>query len=247
MGFVGDDDLGYRAQAFAFARGARLTLDPTYCANQLPLLRPNDPRVIAQRPGIDTVMGRHEASRVSAVVRVAAETLDASPAYREVEAALRAASFTAKIDWTMAARRRDVLHATLYACFETAMPHSEFGTCLRRAAGFGAVAVRIGGPWIGASFNRGRIYLPLYPERRDGEDAFALLQRRLGGRETRFYTIGLFNLVDDLDAVETAELGRLIATWQATPLAEIRVEELALIETRDDLLLDGRIVDRVRF
>jgi len=246
VGFVGDGDLGYRAQAFAFASGARLTLDPTYCANQLPLLRPDDPRVIARRPDTDMVMGRYETSRFSAVMRISAETLDVSPAYRAVETALRSASFSAKIDWTMASRRRDVLHATLYARFETAMPPSEFGSRLRQAAGFGPVAVRIGGPWIGASFNRGRIYLPLYPERRDGEDAFALLQRRLGGRETRFYTIGLFNLLDDLDAGQTAELGTLISAWRDATLVETAMTELALIETRDDLVLDGRVVDAVR-
>jgi len=243
--FVGDGDLGYRAQGFAFVPGARLTLDPTYCANQLPLLRPDDPRVIVRRPDTDMVMGRYETRRVSAVLHVAAEALEASPAYRAAEAALLAA-FPGKIDWAMAARRRGVLHATLRARLETAMPTAEFGACLRRAEGFGPVAVRIGGPWVGAAFNRGRIYLPLYPERRAGEDAFARLQRRLGGRETRFYTIGLFNLIDDLDSDETAELGRIVADFAGPPIAEILMTDLALIETRDDLVLDGGVVDTVR-
>lgn len=190
-------------------------------------------------------MGRYEASRISAVVRLPSEVLEASPAYRDLVARLRASSVGAKVDWTMAERRRDVLHATLCSGLERD-GLSEAKCRLEAVAGFGPVAVAIGGLWAGTAFNRGRLCLPLYPERRGDDDAFQQLQRRLGGRETRFYSIGLFNLVDDLDEVETAALGRVVEAGAGTRIAEAAFEELALLETHDDLVLDGRVIDIVR-
>lgn len=243
--FVGDAHLGYREQRFRFEPGARLVLDEAYRANQLPLFRPDHPGVIARRPGSDAVMGRYEASRMSAVVRLASEVLEESAAYRDLVARLRASPVGAKVDWAMAERRRDVLHATLRSDLERDRL-SEAKRRLTSASGFGPVAVAIGGLWVGTAFNRGRLYLPLYPERRGDDDAFGLLQRRLGGRETRFYSIGLFNLVDDLDEVETAALGTVVEAGAGTRIAETTFEELALLETHDDLVLDGRAIETVR-
>ena len=190
-------------------------------------------------------MGRYEAGRISAVVRLASEVLEESAAYRDLVARLRASPVGAKVDWAMAERRRDVLHATLRSGLERDGLF-EARCRLEAAAGSGPVAVTIGGLWAGTAFNRGRLYLPLYPERRGGDAALGLLQRRLGGRETRFYSIGLFNLVDDLDEAETAALGRVIEASAGTRIAETAFEELALLETHDDLVLDGRVTDTVR-
>ena len=220
-------------------------MDEAYRANQLPLLRPDHPGVIARRPGSDAVMGRYEASRISAVVQLPSAVLEASPAYRDLVTRLRTSPVGAKVDWAMAERRRDVLHATLRSGLERD-GLSEAKCRLLSAAGFGSVGVAIGGLWAGTAFNRGRLYLPLYPERRGDDDAFGLLQRRLGGRETRFYSIGLSNLADDLDEAETTALGRVIEAGAGTRIAETTFEELALLETHDDLVLDGRVIDTVR-
>lgn len=190
-------------------------------------------------------MGRYEASRISAVVRLPSAVLEGSAVYRDLVTRLRTSPVGAKVDWVMAERRRDVLHATLISGLERD-GLSEAKRRLASVAGSGPVAVAIGGLWVGTAFNRGRLYLPLYPERRGDDDAFQLLQRRLGGRETRFYSIGLFNLLDDLDEAETAALGKVVAAGEGTMITETTFEELALLETHDDLVLDGRTIDTAR-
>lgn len=179
------------------------------------------------------------------VVRLPPAVLEESAGFRDLVARLRASFVGAKVDWTMAGRRRDVLHATLCAGLEQVGP-AVAKRRLAGATGFGPVAAAVGNLWVGTAFNRGRLYLPLYPERRDNGDAFAALQRRLGGRETRFYAIGLFNLLDDLDEAETADLGRVVEAGAGTLIAETTFEELTLLETNDDLVLSGRAIDTVR-
>ncbi len=190
-------------------------------------------------------MGRYEASRISAVAWLPPAVLEASAGFRGLVARLQASPVGAKVDWSMAERRRDVLHATLCAGLERDGP-VEARRRLAAAAGFGPVAVAIGGLWVGSAFNRGRLYLPLYPERRGDDDALRLLQHRLGGRETRFYSIGVFNLMDDLDEGETASLATVVEEGAGTVIAETTFEELMLLETHDDLVLDGRMIDTVR-
>lgn len=179
------------------------------------------------------------------MARLPPEVLEESAGFRDLVARLRTSPVGAKVDWAMAGRRRGVLHATLSAGLEQEGPAAAKRR-LAAVAGFGPVTVAIGSLWVGTAFNRGRLYLPLYPERRGDGDAFAALQRRLGRRETRFYTIGLFNLLDDLDEAETAALGAVVEAGAGTLVAETTFEELTLLETNDDLVLSGRTIDTVR-
>lgn len=241
--FVGDDDLGYMRQRAVFGPGSRLVLDEAYRSNQLPLLNPDHPRVIARPPGTETVLGRHAGRRLAVVAWIAPRTLEESVAYRDLVGTLRDSPVAAKIDWRMAEFRRDLLHATLWSRLELTMDVDEARQRLSLARGSGSIEIVIGGFWMGSAFNRGRIYLPLYPERRQEGDALALLQRRLGGRETGVYAVGLFNLVDDLDEAETAALAQVIGAAEGRIVAETTIREIALIETHDDLALSGRTVD----
>ncbi len=243
--FVGDDDLGYLRQRARFEPGARLVLDEAYRSNQLPLLNPDHPRVIALPPGTDTVIGRHERLRFAIVAWIRPDVLGESAVYRDLVTALRDSPVAAKIDWRMAERRRDLLHATLWSRLELTMDLDEARRRLALAHGTGPIDVAIGSFWMGSAFNRGRIYLPLYPERREEGDALALLQRRLGGRETGVYAVGLFNLTDDLDEAETTALAQVIGDAEGRIVAETTIREIALIETHDDLVLSGHTVDAV--
>jgi hypothetical protein len=237
--FAGDDVLTYRAQAFRFAPGRALALDAVYRTRQLPLVDPAHPAVIPADG--EYVMGRYARARLSLVLFVPLGRLADQPAYQALRADLGRASVGGKIAWEVLERRRDVLHATICSGLDAAAPASEvrrIGAALAATAPF---RVRVAGPWVSESFNTGRLYLPVYPELRDGgADAIASVQRRLGCRESRFYAVGALNLTGDLTPAETAELGAVVAAYRETILLEATVRELHVAATHDDLLLESR-------
>ncbi|WP_187371497.1 hypothetical protein [Methylobacterium oryzihabitans] len=237
--FCDDDELGYRRSRTVFRPGEGLLLDESYRRAHLPLVAPDHPGVI--REGRGYRIGRRAPTR-SVVVPVPGEALDAAPAFRALDAALRAAPFAGKIAWPLLARRRDRLHATLAGLgpAEAARP---IGAGERAAlARLGPIGVELRGLFSG-TLNVGRLYLRAYPERRGDESAFRLVQRALGRPETDLALVGLHNLTDDLSAPEAAALARLIdETWDR-PLLRFTVDRLWLLESRDDLVLDAAVVD----
>ena len=74
------------------------------------------------------------------------------------------------------------------------------------------MSFRLGGPFVGNK-NIGRIYFPVYPQAIDGDDSFGLIQDAVGGTRTRFYVVGYYNLIDELDAAETADLAHILGRW----------------------------------
>lgn len=237
---VADGDLGYERSRTIFTPGQALELDENYRLAHLPLVAPAHPRVIPHAAGKSYEMGRH-AEVFSLVLPVDPDQLEASPAYRELVADIRKQSFASKIAWDVAARRRTRLHSTLCGGFAGPELTVAERNTLAKQQNFG---VELRGLFSG-NINLGRLYLKLYPEERSGENCIGTLQRALGRRETGLYVVGLFNLVDDLDATETAGLAALIGRWWDRPLLRFAARELWLLGAKDDLVLDSRVTETI--
>jgi hypothetical protein len=184
--------------------------------------------VIAAKPGTAYEMGRHDKA-LSLVLPV--PDLD-----HLLEPELKAAPFAAKIAWDIAECRRGKLHATLCGS----------PPAIDRAAlaAIGAITVEVRGLFSG-NINHGRLYLRVYPEKRDGENQLKRVQRVVGGRETGLYLVGLHNFTDDLDAHEAAALAALIERWWDRPILRWQVDALWLLAAWDDLVLDGNVEETI--
>jgi hypothetical protein len=241
--FCSDAELGFERSRTRFPAGDGLTLDETYRLAHLPLVAPDHPRVIATREGSSYVMGSHE--RVfSLVLPVSSDLLLQSPAYRELNDAIRSSPFAGKIAWDLMERRRDKLHATICGALSTGEPPVLDADRLWELAGLGPITVELRGLFSG-NVNRGRLYLRTYPESRDGTNVFRQIQRSLGCRETDLYVVGLYNMTDDLDAAEAAALAALIDRWWDRPILRCKVDRLWLLGATDDLVLDSAIAGTV--
>ncbi|OPY95633.1 hypothetical protein A5906_06485 [Bradyrhizobium sacchari] len=240
--FCGDDALAYERSRTHFAAGEGMLLDDAYRLAHLPLVAPNDPRVIAAKEGTDYDRGRHPTA-YSVVLPVSADALEASPAYQALEIELRTAPFAHKVAWHVMDRRRGRLHATVCGGLGSEPPVIDLA---RRSAlaGLGPIKAEVRGLFSG-NVNRGRVYLRVYPEQRDGANLFYAVQRALGRPTTDLYVVGLWNLMDDLDADEAAILAAMIERWWSRTLLRVEADELWLLGARDDLVLDGEISARL--
>ncbi|MBN9086123.1 MAG: hypothetical protein J0J01_04365 [Reyranella sp.] len=214
-----------------FAAGEGFALDQSYRLAHLPLVAPHHPRVIASAPGKDYAMGRH-----GKAVSLALPVPDVD---HLLEPELRTMPFAHKIAWDIVTRRRGKLHATLCGA-----PVTLDGAQRYALAGIGPITVELRGLFSG-TVNHGRLYLRVYPEKRDGENLLARIQRLLARRETGLYLVGLHNLTDDLDFREAAALAALIERWWDRPILRWQVEALWLLEAWDDLVLDGGVGETV--
>lgn len=203
-------------------------LDESYRLAHLPLVAPHHPRVIAARPGTTYEMGRH-GKALSLVLPV--PDVDYL-----LEPELKAAPFAAKVAWEVAERRRGKLHATLCGS----------PPAIDRAAlaAIGPITVELRGLFSG-NINHGRLYLRVYPEKRDGENQLKRVQRLAGGRETGLYLVGLYNFIDDLDPDEAASLAALIERWWDRPILRWQVDALWLLAAWDDLVLQGNVEETI--
>lgn len=231
--FTTDDDMLYAASRTVFAPGARLTLDEPYRLAHLPLVAPGHADVIAE--GGAYRMGVHAPTH-SLVVPIDAAALGASPAYATLEARLRAAPFARKIAWDILPRRAPRLHATVLGGLAGPVPPAEAAAAL---AGIEPFAFRLRGLFSG-NRNLGRLYLPLYPEMRDGEHALAAVQRAFGRAPNAMFLAGQFNLTDHLDPAETAALAAIIEETRETVFLDGEIRALAVLAACDDLVLDAR-------
>ena len=239
--FCGDEELGYLASRTRFSKGKGFTMDEAYRLAHLPLVAPDHPRVVARRAGSPYEMGRH-GPVVSLVLPIASDDVLASENYRTLEADLKQSPFAHKIAWPIVEQRREKLHATICGALE-ALPGLA-ADCREALAGLGPLFVELRGLFSG-NVNRGRLYLRVYPEKRRGVDVLRQIQRLMGRRETGLYVVGLYNLVDDLDAGEAAELAWLIEAWWDRPILRCRVDRLWLLSSRDDLALDSEILETI--
>lgn len=93
--------------------------------------------------------------------------------------------------------------------------------------------------------NVGRLYLRVYPECRDGDNVLRRIQCVLGRRETDLYVVGIYNLTDNLNAVETSALIETVERWWSRPLLRLNVTHLWLLWAMDDLVLDGGVAEEI--
>lgn len=237
--FCGDEDLGYLASRTPFKKGEGFAMDEAYRLAHLPLVAPDHPRVVARKAGSPYERGRHDPV-ISLVLPIASDDLLASENYRTLEADLKRSPFAHKIAWSIVEQRREKLHATICGALEASLAADR-----RQAlAGLGPLFVELRGLFSG-NVNQGRLYLRVYPEKRHGVDVLRQIQRLMGRRETGLYVVGLYNLVDDLDAGEAAELARLVEAWWDRLILRCRIDRLWLLSSRDDLALDSEILETI--
>lgn len=241
--FCSDAELGYERSRTRFVLGEKLPLDESYRLAHLPLIAPNHPDVIESRPGTTYRSGRHE--RIfSLVLPVPPDALEKSAAYRELEVELRQSPFASKIAWDLPAKRRARLHATICGSLSKDLPYRVSDDERAALRQIGPLRVEVRGLFSG-NINVGRLYLRLYPERRDGTNLLRLIQSTLGRPETDLYLVGLFNFVDHLEAVEAAALHDIIQRWWHRPILTLDVTALWLLGASDDLVLDAKVEDVV--
>lgn len=231
--------LNYAASRRIFQPGDTLEFDTSYRLTHLPLVAPHHPAAIREMPGQNYCNGQYDVPRYSLVVPVPIEALTSSSQFQSLEREMRAAAFADKIAWKLCERRAAKLHASLIHDLTEADAEPCADAVARLLPRLGPVSFRLGGPFIGNK-NTGRIYFPAYPREIDGEDAFALIQDAARAPRTRFYAVGYYHLVDQLDSRETADLAALLDRWRSATLAEVQVGSLVVHATNDNLALSGR-------
>jgi hypothetical protein len=236
---VGDEELAYLESRTAFVAGAGMALDDGYRLAHLPLIDPAHPRAIACKDGTLYDNGRHPP--IYSLV-MPTPGLQEAPAYLELEQELREAPFAGKIAWEIVARRQAKLHATVCGSLSIGAPPVIDPAAREALSRIGPVAVEVRGLFSG-NVNRGRLYLRLYPERRDGQNALHLFQRALGRPTSDLYVVGIWNLSNDLDMAEAAALSGLIKRWWDRPILRFTAHALWLMGANDDLVLDSEIVE----
>jgi len=238
-----DHELDYLASRTPFERGRGLALDESYRLAHLPLVAPDHPRVIAFREGRYYRRGRHE--RVYSLgMPVADQPLRRSGAYGALEAELKASVLAPKIAWDIVELRRHKLHATICGSLSVGEPPSLDRKQRDALRALGPISAELRGLFSG-NVNCGRLYLRVYPEKRDGMNMFRRIQQVLGRRETLLYVVGVYNLVDDLDAAEAAILSDLIARWWDRPILRLQLDALWLLGATDDLVLGPSTVETI--
>ena len=232
--------MDYRAASTPLPPGAALRLDASYRLRHLPLVAPRHPDVTARAAGEDYEMGRH-GEVISLVAPLDMDAIEASPAWRTMERELRDGPLAAKIAWDIALRRRGRMHATICGALDpSALPEG----WRRRLAAIGPIEARIGGPFSG-NVNVGRLYLKLYPQMMGGMNAFHAVQAALGRQPGRLFVAGVHNLTDHLDLAETAWLADWLERRGGATIATLTLDRLWLLGSRDDLVLDGRVVEEI--
>lgn len=239
--FADDSVMAYAASRTQFTPGAGFALDEAYRLAHLPLIAPGHPDVIAEGEGYR--MGIH-APAFSLVLPIDAATLAASESFVALEVALRASPFAAKLAWDLLPMRASRLHATLCGGLELVagkLPPDQRA----RLAGVEPMRFEVRGVFSG-NRNLGRLYLAVYPEMRAGEQGFATLQRALGRQPNAMFLIGLFNLVDHLDAGQAAALVQILQAFRDTLFLREPAREVRVLRSADDLVLDAAYTDCIR-
>lgn len=236
---IGDEDLAYLRSRTAFVPGAGMALDDGYRLAHLPLIDPAHPKAIARKDGAHYDNGRHPPIYSLVVPTLG---LGEAPAYKKLEEELGEAPFASKIAWDIVGRRQAKLHATVCGSLSVGTPPVIDPAAREALARIGPVTMELRGLFSG-NVNRGRLYLRLYPERRDGRNALHLLQQALGRPTSDLYVVGIWNLNDDLDVAEAAALARLVERWWDWPIVRFTADRLWLMGANDDLVLDSKIAE----
>lgn len=240
--YCAPQSLAYERSRWVFQQGVPLTFDETYRVAHLPLVAREHPAVIPAAK-LDYEWGRYDRARYSLIAPVDISALSAGLAFQSIERDIRSRSFAHKIAWDMVRRRASKLHVTVAGGLREADLEACASAVREALRGKPSLRYRLGGPFVGTK-NTGRIYFTTYPEATTSGDVFAMLQDALGIARTGFYVLGYYNLLDELNVGETADLADFLATWREATVAESSTSSLCILATHDDLALDSQIVRR---
>ena len=239
--FCDEAMMKYETSRRRFSAADSLDFDESYRLAHLPLVAPNHPSVITEVPGKDYFNGRYTKARYSVVTPVTWRSLARSRAFQQLESELRASPYSGKINWAICSERADKLHATII----NGLSEDEIENCSAAISStimrLGSLSLRLGGPFLGVR-NTGRIYFPVYPQRLGAQDPFALLQEACGARQTHFYVVGYYHLIDKLDETETQHLRELEQRWRTRVIAQLQIKSFDIQATNDDLALSARVI-----
>jgi hypothetical protein len=242
--YCDDGMLAYRSSRRIFQPGEGTVFDEAYRLAHLPLVNAAHPAVISEIAGRDYRNGTYEKTRYALVMPISADVLLRSDQARSLERAMKSASFSAKIAWDLCERRRLRLHATLAGGIREADLDRVVTTVQDLLDHTGPISICMKGLFQGTK-NTGRIYFPVYPQKIEDEDPFALVQRRIGLSPTKLYVVGYYHMREELDPKETSELAGLIDQWRERIVVETTIPFLEIYAVNDDLALSARIHARI--
>jgi len=239
MLFCDDSQLDYNKFETKFTEGQRLVFDDAYRLAHLPLVAPDHPRVIATKSGSHYTKGIHDLV-FSIAIPVAADKLFMSEAFVRLCNELENSKFARKLSWDTFTKRKNKLHATICGAISTTISPEISQRMYQQLVDIGPISVRVRGLFSG-NINVGRLYSKVYPELRQGKNVCHSIQSIFSSPLTNLYVVGLFNFVEELSPSETQELVELLDVWRNIDIIRLEIENLWLLKSRDDLVLDGGI------
>ena len=243
MVYSDDDSLGYSQAQRIFSAGEELKLDKNYCRAHLPLINSAHPDSLAVDGEYRS--GSYERCRYSLVLPVDPVRLKKSVIFQHINREIEMASFAGKVAWECMAKRENLLHATL----SSDLTEDKLDDVITKTRSFLASIqgrkYRLGGIFNGP-VNTGRLYFKVYPQLSQKGNDFHRLQSLLGVKETHFFLAGYYNFTDHLNQQETQELADIIKRYKSGVLWEEKIDELWLLSTHDDLVLSGKILQKLR-
>jgi len=237
--FCDDNQLSYKECQTEFVDGQGLVFDDAYRLAHLPLVAPDHPLVISSKPGSSYKRGVHELI-YSIAIPIVADELLSSAAFKKLCNEIALSKFSHKLSWDIFNRRKSKLHATVCSAVSTgSAPDLDERMCEELRA-IGPISVCIRGLFSG-NINVGRLYLKVYPELRDGTNVCHQIQNIFQSPITDLYVVGLFNFAEELNLEETQELREILEFWKNVDFLVSRIENLWLLKSRDDLVLNGSV------
>lgn len=237
--FCDDSQLSYDQFQTKFTDGQGLSFDDAYRLAHLPLVAPDHPLVIAKKPGSSYNRGVHDLV-YSIAIPIDTDELLSSKAFIKLYTELNTANFSHKLSWENFAQRKNKLHATICSAISTKQAPKIEQRVYQQLRAIGPVSIRVRGLFSG-NVNIGRLYLKVYPELRDGTNMCHEIQTIFNSPATDLYVVGLFNFVEELNSSEAQELSDILVLWRDVDIILSRFENLWLLKSRDDLVLDGGI------
>lgn len=239
MEYCDDSTLAYVEYKTNFQTEKHLQFDKAYRLAHLPLVAPNHPRVIKSQTGFSYNMGRREAV-FSIALPLPEDKLFSSAKFQELLHEVKSSSFNHKISWDTFELRKDRLHATVCGSVPLDHPLQINPNIVAKLKSLGPIGIRYQGLFSG-NRNVGRLYLRAYPELRNSLNMCHEIQQVFGLSRTNFYAAGIFNLTEELTLEETRDFKALVDRWWDQSFFEWECSELWLIESTDDLVLNGSI------
>ena len=237
--YCNDNELSYKRYQTKFVDGHGLVFDSAYRLAHLPLVAPDHPRVITQKPGSKYYNGVHDLL-YSIAMPIPSDRLLTAERFVRLYDEIKATTFAHKISWETFDQRKDKLHATICGSMSIGQAPNIDNRIYQQLRTVGPVAISIRGMFSG-NLNIGRLYLKVYPELRNGKNMCHEIQGIFDSPLTDLYVVGLLNFVEELNARETQSLKKLIDLWWNVELVQLRLDSLWLLKSKDDLVLDGAI------